>query len=116
MLATALPAQLEDQLPIREEFAREMPYLSVVGLRFDIEKALYRLMKLRRIESPSAVGISQALQQPKESGEVPPSGDAFVRALATMNQAVHGLEIEPSAMAEALRSGSEFLALLPQLD
>lgn len=114
-LATALPAQLEGQLPTREEFAREMPYLSLVGLRFDIERALQRLMKLRGIESSYVIGISRALQQLKESGEVPYSTDAFVRAVATMNQAAHGFNIEPSAMAEALRSGSEFLAQLRQL-
>ena len=114
-LATALPAQLEGQLPTREEFAREMPYLSLVGLRFDIERALQRLTKLRGIDSPDVIGISRALQQLEESGEVPTSTDAFVRAVATMNQAAHGLDIDPSAMAEALRSGSEFLAQLRQL-
>lgn len=114
-LATALPAQLQGQLPTREEFAREMPYLSLVALRFDIERALQRLMKFRGIEPSDVFGIGQALHQLKESGEVPSSTEAFVRALATMNQAVHGVEIAPSAMAEALRSGSEFLVQLRQL-
>jgi YhcG PDDEXK nuclease domain len=114
-LATALPAQLQGQLPTREELAREMPYLSLVALRFDIERALQRLVKFRGIEPSGVIGIGQALQQLKESGEVPSSTDAFVRALTTMNHAVHGVEIGPSAMAEALRSGSEFLVQLRQL-
>jgi hypothetical protein len=92
-----------------------MPYLSLVGLRFDIERALQRLMKLRGIEPPGVIGIGQALQQLRESGEVPASTDVFIRALTTMNQAAHGFGTEPAAMAEALRSGSEFLAQLQRL-
>ena len=114
-LATALPDQLQGQLPTREEFAREMPYLSLVAVRVEIERALRRLMTFRGIEPSGVIGIGQAVQQLRESGKVPRSTDAFLRALATMNKAAHGLEIEPSATAEALRSGSEFLAELCQL-
>lgn len=114
-LATALPDELQGQLPTREEFAREMPYLSLVAMRVEIERALRRLMTFRGIEPSGVMGIGQALRQLKESGKAPRSTDAFLRALATMNEAAHGLEIEPSATAEALRSGSEFLAELRQL-
>jgi hypothetical protein len=72
-------------------------------------------MTFRGIEPSGIMGIGQALRRLKESGEVPRGTDAFLRTLATMNEAAHGLEIEPSASAEALRSGSEFLAELRQL-
>jgi hypothetical protein len=114
-LATALPNQLQGQLPTREEFAREMPYLSLVAVRIEIERTLQRFMTFRRIEPSGVVGIGEAIRQLKESGEAPPGTDAFLRALAVMNQAVHGLEVEPSAMTDALKSSSEFLVQLRQL-
>lgn len=114
-LATALPDQLQGQLPTRDELAREMPYLSVVALRIDIERALRRFMALRGLEPSRAVGIRQALLELKESGEVPASAEAFLRANTVMNKAAHGLPLEPSETAEALQSASRFLAELHRL-
>jgi predicted nuclease of restriction endonuclease-like (RecB) superfamily len=114
-LATALPDQLQGQLPTRDELAREMPYLSVVALRIDIERALRQFMALRGLEPSRAVGIRQALLELEESGEVPPSTEAFLRANAVMNKAAHGLPLEPSETAEALQSASQFLAELHRL-
>ena len=37
------------------------------------------------------------------------------KTLATMNEAVHGIEVEPALAAEALRVASEFLAELRRL-
>jgi YhcG PDDEXK nuclease domain len=101
-LATTLPDQLQGQLPTRDELAREMPYLPVVALRIDIERALRRFMALRGLEPSRAVGIRQALLELKESGEVPESAEAFLRANAVMNKAAHGLPLEPSETAEAV--------------
>jgi hypothetical protein len=46
---------------------------------------------------------------------VPSGTDAFLKTLATMNEAIHGFEAEPAAAAEALRVASEFLAELRRL-
>jgi hypothetical protein len=92
-----------------------MPYLSIVGLRIEIERALWRLMALRGIERSDNIGIGQALRQLRETGGVPAGTDAFLRALVTMNKAAHGLEVEPSETADTLRFGSEFLAQLRKL-
>jgi hypothetical protein len=38
--------------------------------------------------------------------------DVFLQTLATMNEAAHGLEVEPGAATEALRVASDLLAEL----
>ncbi len=114
-LSTALPDQFQSELPTLEEFARELPYLSLVAVRIEIERALRLLMTSRGLEPGRGVGIGRALRELKESGEVPSGTEAFVRTLATMNEAVHGIEVEPAVAAEALRVASEFLAELRRL-
>ena len=114
-LSTALPDQFQSELPTLEEFARELPYLSLVAVRIEIERALRLLMTSRGLEPGRGVGIGRALRELKESGEVPSGTEAFVRTLATMNEAVHGIEVEPAVATEALRVASEFLAELRRL-
>jgi predicted nuclease of restriction endonuclease-like (RecB) superfamily len=114
-LATALPDQLQDELPTLEEFARELPYLSLVAVRIEIERVLRRLMASRGLQPSGELGIGRALRQLKESGAAPSGTEAFLQALARMNEAAHGLEMERTAAAEALRVGSEFLAELRRL-
>jgi predicted nuclease of restriction endonuclease-like (RecB) superfamily len=114
-LSTALPDQFQSELPTLEEFARELPYLSLVAVRIEIERALRLLMTSRGLEPGQGVGIGRALRELKESGEVPSGTEAFLRTLATMNEAVHGIEVEPAVAAEVLRVASEFLAELRRL-
>jgi hypothetical protein len=114
-LATALPDQLQGELPTLEEFARELPYLSLVAVRIEIERVLRLLMISRGLEPRRGFGIGRALRELKESGGVPSGTDAFLQTLATMNEAVHGIEVEPAVAAEALRVASEFLAELRRL-
>jgi hypothetical protein len=114
-LATALPDQLLGELPTLEEFARELPYLSLVAVRIEIERTL-RLLKISRgLELRRSLGVGQALRELKESGGMPSGTDAFLQTLATMNKAAHGLEAEAGAATEALRVASEFLAELRRL-
>jgi YhcG PDDEXK nuclease domain len=101
-LATTLPDQLQRELPTLEEFARELPYLSHVAVRIEIERALRLLMISRGLKPGRGVGIGQALRELRESGTAPSDANAFLQTLATMNKAVHGLEIEPGAAAEGL--------------
>ncbi len=114
-LATALPDQLQGELPTLEEFARELPYLSLVAVRIEIERVLRLLMISRGLEPRRGFGIGGALRELKESSGVPSGTDAFLQTLATMNEAVHGIEVEPAVAAEALRVASEFLAELRRL-
>jgi predicted nuclease of restriction endonuclease-like (RecB) superfamily len=114
-LATALPDQLQGELPTLEEFARELPYLSLVAVRIEIERVLRLLMISRGLEPRRGLGIGRALRELEESGGVPSGTDAFLQTLATMNEAAHGFEVGPAAAAEALRVASEFLAELRRL-
>ena len=114
-LATALPDQLQGELPTLEEFARELPYISLVAVRIEIERVLRLLMISRGLEPRRSLGIGRALRELKESGGVPSGTDAFLQTLATMNEAAHGFEVEPATAAETLRVASEFLAELRRL-
>ena len=98
-----------------EEFARELPYLSLVAVRIEIERALRLLMTFRGLKPERDLGINRTLRELRESGEVPSGTDAFLQTLATMNEAVHGFEVEPAVAAEALRVASEFLGELRRL-
>ena len=69
-LSTALPDQFQSELPTLEEFARELPYLSLVAVRIEIERALRLLMTSRGLEPGRGVGIGRALRELKESGKV----------------------------------------------
>jgi predicted nuclease of restriction endonuclease-like (RecB) superfamily len=114
-LSTALPDQFQSELPTLEEFARELPYLSLVAVRIEIERALRLLMVFRGLEPRRGLGIGRALHELEKSGGVPSGTDAFLRTLATMDEAAHGFEVDPVAAAEALRVASEFLAELRRL-
>jgi hypothetical protein len=105
-LSTALPDQFKSELPTLEEFARELPYLSLVAVRIEIERALRLLMTSRGLEPERGLGISRALRELKESGGAPSGTDAFLRTSAPMNEAVHGFEVEPAVADEALRVAS----------
>jgi hypothetical protein len=98
-----------------EEFARQLPYLSLVAVRIEIEQTLRVLMISRGLEPQRGLGVGRALRELKESGGVPSGTDAFLKTLATMNEAIHGSEVEPAAAAEALRVATEFLAELRRL-
>ena len=67
IVSGALPAQLRSELPTAEEFAREFPYMSVVKLRIEIEKAIRPLLASRGIGSERATGwvILQAVSSPE---------------------------------------------------
>jgi predicted nuclease of restriction endonuclease-like (RecB) superfamily len=78
-LATALPDQLQGELPTLEEFARELPYLSLVAVRIEIDRVLRLLMISRGLEPRRGLGIGRALREIEESGGVPSGTDAFLQ-------------------------------------
>jgi predicted nuclease of restriction endonuclease-like (RecB) superfamily len=111
-LSTVLPDKLREDLPTLEDFARELPDLSFVALQIEIERKLRELMISRGLHFPQSLSISQAVRLLKESGVELVGTDSFLQTLAKVNKTAHGLEIEPSIAAEALRAGSEFLSEL----
>jgi predicted nuclease of restriction endonuclease-like (RecB) superfamily len=111
-LSPALPPQLQQDLPTVEEFAREFPLMSVVKLRIEIERALrdYAAAKGFAPTRPAAVG--HMLQDLERRGLAPPSTRAFMEALRVMNEASHGVEVDPDAAKHAVSIGTLFLAEL----
>jgi hypothetical protein len=115
-LSPSLPAQLREDLPTVEDFAREFPLMSVVELRIEIERALRSLLALQGcLEAGRTPGIRQALHELAHHGELPSGTEAFLEALNVMNQAAHGLDVDPAAAERSVRIGTTFLAELRRL-
>ncbi|MDK2748941.1 MAG: PDDEXK nuclease domain-containing protein [Brevundimonas sp.] len=115
-LSQALPAQLEHELPTVEEFAREFPLMSVVRLRIEIERALRDLADKRGIVFDRPVGIMNMLRDLRKNGAMPASTDEMLRALRIMNEASHGVDVDPDAAKRAVEVGTVFLTELRAMD
>ena len=63
VVSGSLPAQLRNELPTAEEFAREFPYMSVVKLRIEIERAIRPLLASRGIDLERPTGIARSLRE-----------------------------------------------------
>lgn len=111
-LSQALPAQLEHELPTVEEFAREFPLMSVVRLRIEIERALRDLAEKKGIVFDRPVGIMNMLRDLRKNGAMPASTDEMLRALRIMNEASHGVDVDPDAAKRAVEVGTVFLTEL----
>ena len=109
-LSPALPEQLKRDLPTIEDLAQEFSAMSVVKLRIEIERALRDFTAAHGLVSKRPKSISTVLRELKERGVSPPSTDRFLEALHVMNEAVHGLDIDSNAVAEAVSIGTTFLA------
>jgi predicted nuclease of restriction endonuclease-like (RecB) superfamily len=111
-LSPALPEQLKRDLPTIEDLAQEFSAMSVVKLRIEIERALRDFTAAHGLASKRPKSISTVLRELKERGVSPPSTDRFLEALRVMNEAVHGLDVDSTAVAEAVSIGTVFLAEL----
>jgi hypothetical protein len=60
------------------------------------------------------MGIGAVLSDLKQRGMAPPSTDQFLEALKIMNEAAHGVDVDPTAAARAVGIGIEFLAKLSE--
>jgi predicted nuclease of restriction endonuclease-like (RecB) superfamily len=111
LLSKALPPKLQADLPTVAEFAQEFPMMSVIKLRIEVERELRRLMAAQGLEIKSA-GIRQMLQDLRAVGIVPSGAAEFETAVRVMNEAAHGIDVEPHAAEHALDVGSLFLSEL----
>lgn len=111
-LSPALPEQLKRDLPTAEDLAQEFPAMSVVKLRIEIERALRGLTAARGFTPKRPTNINSVLRELKERGVAPPSTDRFLEALPIMNEAAHGLDVDSTAVAQAISVGTTFLAEL----
>jgi hypothetical protein len=84
-----VPAPLQKELPTAEELAREMPALSLLKLRMEIERSIRTLMASRGISSQRPIGLGMMLRELEQNGiQIPFTQDLRV-AIDSMNKAVH---------------------------
>lgn len=86
--------------------------MSVVKLRIEIEHALRDFTAVHGIASKRPMSISTVLNELKQRGLAPPSTDQFLTALSVMNEAAHGVDVDSTAVAQAITIGTMFLAEL----
>ena len=109
-VSPSLPSRLQRDLPTIEELGREFPLMSVVKLRIEIERALRDYAAANGFAPTRPTGIGPMLQDLERRGLAPPSTRAFVEALRVMNEASHGVEVDPDAAEHAVSVGTAFLA------
>lgn len=111
-LSPTLPEQLKRDLPTAEDLRQEFPAMSVVMLRREIERALRRFTAVHGMTPKTPGSISSILLDLRERGVAPPTTDGFLEALSVMNNVIHGLDVDSSAVAHAINVGTTFLAEL----
>jgi len=111
-LSPALPEQLKRDLPTIEDLAQEFSAMSVVKLRIEIEHALRDFTAAHGLASKRPKSINTVLRELKERGVSPASTERFLEILPVMNEAVHGVNVDSKAVAEAVNIGTAFLAEL----
>ncbi len=114
-VSAALPPQLQRDLPTIEEFAREFPLMSVVKLRIEIERALRDFMAESGLPSPTPGGIGPMLRELNQRGLAPTSTERFLESLRVMNEASHGIDVNPDAARRAVDIGTQLLIELGEL-
>jgi predicted nuclease of restriction endonuclease-like (RecB) superfamily len=111
-LSPALPAQLQQELPTVEDFAREFPLMSVVKLRIEIERAVRDFAAANGLGPTRPTGIGNMLRDLDRRGLAPAGTGRFLDTLRVMNEASHGVEVDSEAAARAVEIGTAFLAEL----
>jgi predicted nuclease of restriction endonuclease-like (RecB) superfamily len=116
VVSEALPAPLQKELPTAEELAREMPALSLLKLRMEIERSIRTLMASRGISSQRPIGLGIMLRELEQNGiQIPFTQDLRI-AIDSMNRAVHGFEVSEEDAKEAEEIGAAFLAEIQRLE
>ena len=108
-VSPSLPSRLQRDLPTIEELGREFSLMSVVKLRIEIERALRDYAAANGFAPVRPTGIGPMLENLEQRGLAPPSTRAFVEALRVMNEASHGVEVDPDAAEHAVSVGTAFL-------
>lgn len=83
-------------------------------LRIEIESALRRLA-LAHGAADLPVGVASLLKTLQELTGIIPGTEQFLDALAIMNQAAHGIDLDPDKAAEAMETGGVFLKTIHTL-
>jgi predicted nuclease of restriction endonuclease-like (RecB) superfamily len=116
VVSDALPAPLEKELPTAAELAREMPFLSLLKLRMEIERSLRTLIASRDISSPHPGNLGAMLRNLERNGIRIPVDMELRDAIDSMNSAIHGQELSAEDAEEAERIGNAFLSEIRKLE
>ncbi|MDX8500614.1 hypothetical protein RFM99_19580 [Mesorhizobium sp. VK4C] len=108
-ICAALPEPLQVELPTVAEFAREFPLTSLVKLRIEIERELRMLVEETGLpERPLSIGAT--LAELERSGRAPRNVRKFQSALAELNRAALGIDVDANAASQAADVAARFLA------
>lgn len=113
--SSVLPPQLQRDLPIVEEVAREFPLMSVVKLRIEIERVLRDFMIDAGDTPERPIGISDMVGALKKRGVAPASTKPFLASLRVMLETSHGVDVDGESAQRAIDVGTTFLAELREL-
>ncbi|WP_246510576.1 DUF1016 domain-containing protein [Bradyrhizobium glycinis] len=108
-LSPALPPQLQQDLPTVEEFAREFPLMSIVKLRIEIERALRDFATANGFPPSRPTGLGIMLRELQRRGLAPASTQQFLDSIRVMNEAAHGVDVDPESAQRAVDVGTIFL-------
>lgn len=114
-LSPALPPQLQQDLPTVEEFAREFPLMSVVKMRMEIERALRDFMAEHGFAPTQPTGLGNMLRELHRRSLAPAGTAQLLDSLRVMNEAAHGMDVDPATAQRAVDAGTAFLAELQNL-
>ncbi|QHP66363.1 DUF1016 domain-containing protein [Bradyrhizobium sp. LCT2] len=114
-LSPALPPQLQQDLPTVEEFAREFPLMSLVKMRMEIERALHDFMDDHGFAPTRPTGLSDMLRELHRRSLAPASTAQLLDSLRVMNEAAHGMDVDPTTAEQAVDVGTVFLNELQNL-
>ena len=115
VLAAALPSKLQSELPTAEELVREFPSLFLVRLRIEIERAMRSLIEVHGLSAHRQFGLGNMLRALEQHGIKLPATQSFLKAMAPLNAAAHGVEPTAEEVKEAERIGTEFLMAIRRL-
>jgi predicted nuclease of restriction endonuclease-like (RecB) superfamily len=109
---SALPKNLQRELPTWAELSKEFPLLLVVKVRIEIERALNDLAEAHGIarKNLGAVALLRELQQAGLLQDVETA--ELLRAMNAMNRASHGLDVDSAEAQAAIQVGNRFLTVL----
>lgn len=108
-LSDALPVPLRAALPTAEDLAREFPLMSLVKLRIDIERELRALTDDAGMAADGPMGLSELVRANKDVRKLPSTAD-FMRAVNSLNNAAHGIDVPQGEADRATRISTQFLA------
>ena len=97
-----------------QQVSRQDPNLALAGLRIEIERRLNDLAEARRVKVKRP-GLSSLLSALQDRGVLNPDETGALRELAsTLNLAVHGARVDPSAYDWAMELGPKLIGVLEE--